>query len=75
MIKRLVDTFIFGMLAIATFYAALWFKDYSFENGYFGVQSEQFGWDGIIVWLCLMMSFRLVHKIILDKLFNRSDQQ
>lgn len=75
MIKRFVDTFIFGILAIIAFYAVLWFKEYGFENGYFGVKSKQLGWDGIIVWLCLMMSLRIVHKYIIDNLFNGRGQK
>jgi len=69
-VKSFVDTILFGTLAIITFFVALWFKDYSFQNGYFAVKSPLLGWDGLIVWLCLMMPLRLVHKYIMDKLYG-----
>lgn len=43
MVKSFVDTILFGALAIITFFVALWFKDYSFQNGYFAVKSPLLG--------------------------------
>lgn len=71
MSQRISECFLFGLMAVLSLLAVLWFKAVCFENEWLGIQGEQLGFDGAIGWLCVMFGVRHFHVWIF-KLFGRT---
>ena len=69
--KQMIQYMLFGLVALLTLYLSLEVKSYGFNQGWFS--NDYLGYDGVILWFCIMMGIITPVVLILRKLFGRKD--
>lgn len=59
-IAQFFQYMLFGLFSLLTLYISLEVKQFGFIKGWFS--NEALGWDGMVLWFCIMMG--LSHPII-----------
>lgn len=53
-----LEYFLFAATGLVLLYFVAWAKHVSFEHGWFSSATDSLGFDGVVIWFCLMMAIR-----------------
>jgi hypothetical protein len=70
-IKQFIQYMLFGLIAFSTLYISFEIKSFGFTKNWFS--NENLGWDGMILWACIMMGLSRLVAFSFRRVFGKEN--